>query len=98
VGTPETLTPQEVQIAALVSRGEANREIAAQLFVSPSIRGVPPSQGVPEARDHSRTQLAYRVINQRIGVDQPILPSLTADNADPALGIDQSWRREPPTS
>ena len=34
VGTPEELTPQEAQIAALVSRGHANREIAAQLFVT----------------------------------------------------------------
>jgi tetratricopeptide (TPR) repeat protein len=36
IGTPEELTPQEAQIAALVSRGQANREIAAHLFVSPS--------------------------------------------------------------
>jgi tetratricopeptide (TPR) repeat protein len=35
LGTPEELTPQEAQIADLVSRGEANREIAVQLFVSP---------------------------------------------------------------
>ncbi len=60
----EVLTPHELQVAMIVARGATNKEVAAQLFVSPKTVEHRLGNIYKKLEVRSRTELARIVTGQ----------------------------------
>ncbi|HEX5954485.1 MAG TPA: helix-turn-helix transcriptional regulator [Solirubrobacterales bacterium] len=65
-GDPEELTAQEVRVARAVARGGTNREVAAELFLSPKTIDFHLGRVYRKLDIHSRAELATLVAEGRL--------------------------------
>jgi DNA-binding CsgD family transcriptional regulator len=78
VGDPDELTGQEARVALAVARGATNREVAAELFLSPKTIEFHLGHVYRKLGIHSRTELAALAAKGRLE------PGVSAD---PATGL-----------
>ena len=64
---PDELTAQEVRVARAVARGQTNREVAAELFLSPKTIDFHLGRVYRKLDIHSRAELATMVAEGRVG-------------------------------
>ena len=72
-GTQDELTAREAQIARLVSQGESNRDIAAQLYISPATVEYHLGKVFRKVGVASRTQLARTMVTNRSSTTEPAI-------------------------
>jgi DNA-binding NarL/FixJ family response regulator len=63
----DELTAQEIRVAEAVARGLTNREVAAELFLSPKTIEFHLGRVYRKLGIHSRTELATLVAEDRLG-------------------------------
>jgi DNA-binding CsgD family transcriptional regulator len=71
VGDPDELTAQEVRVSRAVARGATNREVAAEMFLSPKTIEFHLGCVYRKLGIHSRTELAALAAQGRLEVGKP---------------------------
>jgi DNA-binding CsgD family transcriptional regulator len=92
----EQFTPQEMQVTRLVVAGSSNRQVAAQLFLSPNTVEYHLQKVFRKVGVSSRTQLAHALLGQPAGTGRfrSVVADAPADPADFLVGTGVSAQRD----